>query len=125
MGKTVSFPDHGAAYKFFNVQGQGLSLNERMCTQAADKGYDSIQFVQHVTFGGHITNYELVSTKLKGMYACASRTVMAQMEPENYLDDAIGAATWSDRKSCKRKAFFAPRSAKRDALFLHHTEIKW
>ena len=39
------------------------------------------------------------------MYACTSRTVKARMEPENCLDDAIGAATWSDQKSCKRPAF--------------------
>ena len=80
MGKTWSGLDHGDAYKFFGVSERGANggpANEHMCEAAAKKGYDSIQFIAHNTWSkcpncGHTMNYELVSTKLKGMYACTS-----------------------------------------------------
>ena len=65
----------------FNFFGVPSLKNEDLCTAAANKGYDSIQFLQHNIWKNvkgrcmgisPITNYELVSTKLKGMYACAS-----------------------------------------------------
>jgi hypothetical protein len=47
-----------------------------MCKKGAAKGYDSIQFLKHHVSAcskmGPTMNYELVSTKLKGMYACTS-----------------------------------------------------
>ena len=84
MGKTWSGPDHGDAFKFFHVKKEGSANggpeNEHMCAAAAKKGYDSIQFLQHSTGSkacehhdiGQNTNYELVATKLKGLYACTS-----------------------------------------------------
>ena len=79
LGKTWSGPDHGDAYKFFHVaEGSvnGGPANERMCQAAASQGYDSIQFLAHSVSEcpkcGHTMNYELVSTKLKGEYACTS-----------------------------------------------------
>ena len=79
MGKTWSGPDHDDALKFFHVKGGGECLhgeNERVCAAAAKKGYDSIQYLQHEVATckdvPKVINYELVSTKLKGMYACTS-----------------------------------------------------
>tara|TARA_B110000046_G_scaffold163648_1_gene178730 strand:- start:54 stop:473 length:420 start_codon:yes stop_codon:yes gene_type:complete len=82
MGKTWSGPDHGDAFKFFHVTKVGPKYenteNDHMCTAVAKKGYDSIQFLQHdyvikdCDVIGKVTNYELVSTKLKGLYACTS-----------------------------------------------------
>lgn len=75
MGKTIAFTDHGNAYKKFGAHG-----NEDMCKKGASAGYDTIQFLAHSdgefqcrgNKGTPTLNYELVSTKLKGMYACAS-----------------------------------------------------
>ena len=79
MGKTWSGPDHGDAYKFFHVdkdRANGGPINEHMCEAAAKKGYDSIQFLKHhvseCKHCGDTMNYELVSTKLVGLYACTS-----------------------------------------------------
>ena len=52
-----------------------------MCKKGAAKGYDSIQFLAHSDCefkqcaakpGDRYPNYEIVSTKLKGMYSCTS-----------------------------------------------------
>ena len=79
MGKTWSGPDHADGYKFFHVSDRANpNLNEHMCEAAAKKGYDSIQFLRHNWHTpfckglGHTLNYELVSTKLVGEYACTS-----------------------------------------------------
>jgi len=75
-GKTIHFVDHGDAYKMFDAHG-----NEDMSAKAAAAGYDSVQFLAHSdcefkacrTHKGTATmNFEIVATKLKGMYSCTS-----------------------------------------------------
>jgi hypothetical protein len=79
IGKTISFPEHDDAYKFFGVTGG--NINEGMSQKAASAGYDSVQFLAHKDH----TNYpcdrqagldymglEIVGVKLVGTYACGS-----------------------------------------------------
>jgi len=79
MGKTISFQDHGGAYRYFKT---GDKSNQEICKRGAAQGYDSIQFLFHSDAefkrcrerpGQASMNYELVSTKLEGMYSCASQ----------------------------------------------------
>jgi len=76
VGNTIHFTDHGDAMKKFGANG-----NEDMCNKAASAGYDSIQFLAHSdcefkACNAHkdtrYMNYEIVSTRLKGMYSCMS-----------------------------------------------------
>lgn len=75
LGKTFAVTDHADAYKKL-----GAHNNEDMCKKGAAAGWDSIQFLAHsdgefgcrANPGQASMNYELVSTKLKGMYPCAS-----------------------------------------------------
>lgn len=76
LGKTIAFQDHGGAYRHF-----GTKKNPGTARAAANAGYDSLQFLHHsdVEFrrcrdrpGQGSMNYEFVSTKLIGKYACAS-----------------------------------------------------
>lgn len=77
-GKTIHFVDHGDAYKMFKANG-----NEDMSAKAAAAGYDSVQFLAHsdcefkqcrTNKGTATLNYEIVATKLKGMYSCTSQS---------------------------------------------------
>ena len=78
IGKTITFIDHGDAYKHF-----GAHNNEDMCGKGAKAGFDSIQFTAHTDCefnhcnkqkGTVYMNYEIVSTKLVGIYSCASKS---------------------------------------------------
>jgi len=83
LGKTVSFGDHPAAYKYFKVHAKGKSeaKNTAMSRNAAASGYDSIQFLNHNDHGTcgpccqrlHLSsiNVEIVGVKLKGTLSCA------------------------------------------------------
>merc|ERR1712060_215794 len=78
-GKTISFTDHGDAFSYF----QTPANNEKMAQVAQAAGFDSVQFLAHTDCefkacnkqGGKLTypNMEIVSTKLVGLHACASK----------------------------------------------------
>ena len=91
LGKTIAFESHNQAYAYFNSSNVtypqctvGLNvttLQECMCHLAAAQGYDTIQMTkaapQMCPYGKNWTtsanmNYELVSTRLQGKFACAS-----------------------------------------------------
>jgi hypothetical protein len=76
LGKTHAFSDHADAYTFI-----GAHNNEDMARKFQAQGYDSIQFLAHTDCefkqcngqaGTRYMNYEIVSTKLEGVYSCGS-----------------------------------------------------
>ena len=85
VGRTVAFDDHADAWAYFGVEGlERDARNEAMCANASAVGYDSIQFIRHTcmmmykpclnTSKANLTyfNLEVVSTRLTGIYPCAS-----------------------------------------------------
>lgn len=81
LGNTISFDEHDAAYKHFNVKAG--NLNEELSKAAAAANYDSLQFLAHVDHVNyqcdtHNTGHagldymgiEILAAKLVGTYAC-------------------------------------------------------
>ena len=85
-GSSVVFGDHDEGYRHFNISDDvdKSDKNEAMVGAAARAGYDSIQFIRHTCSmmydpclnrtepGLTYFNIEVVSTRLTGVYACAS-----------------------------------------------------
>mmetsp|Transcript_36798 Transcript_36798/g.83277 ORF Transcript_36798/g.83277 Transcript_36798/m.83277 type:complete len:166 (-) Transcript_36798:261-758(-) len=77
--RTIHFLGHTEGWAFFGATGWSHGdKNEEMCAMAAKKGYDSIQFLYSGPSCGTMSpgtsmNYEIVSTKLEGLYTCASK----------------------------------------------------
>ena len=89
LGTTLAFETHSLAFEhFFNATERynktSHELNMMMCARAAKWGIDSVQFTKNAPqdcIGHNDTvevvanmNYELVSTRLEGLYPCASAT---------------------------------------------------
>jgi hypothetical protein len=84
-GATIAFDDHADGWRHFNVSNVSWGeRNQAMVRQALDAGLDSIQFLRHTcqmmyrdclnTSLPNLTffNLEVVSTRLVGIFACAS-----------------------------------------------------
>lgn len=102
VGKTISFPEHRDAWSHFGVHSG--DWNEEMSKAAAAKGYDSIQFTQHVDHvnypcDSHMTGVpgldymglEIVAAKLMGTYPCGTR----------FGAPGIIRAGWQASRTCK------------------------
>jgi len=78
IGQTISFNDHGDAYKHFHANG-----NEPMCGAAAKAGYKTVQFLAHSDGGIYGScrsnpgtpyfNIEIVATAGYGEHTCCAR----------------------------------------------------
>merc|ERR1719183_1449418 len=79
-GLTIAFNEHIDAMRHFNAFG-----NEKMSAAAAEAGYYSIQFLEHVDHvnypcdssntnrpGLSYMGVEIVAVKRKGMYSCGT-----------------------------------------------------
>ena len=110
LGTTIAFEGHGPAYNHFNVTEAAPTFgharcasdpavttpNECMCAVAADAGFDSIQMLasapQSCSYSSSAAvkanmNYELVSTKLQGMYPCGSADGRSPLIKSGWMGD--------------------------------------
>ena len=63
VGRTIAFPNHAAAMRFFLPKQVGEKHQERkFIVEAYRKGYDSIQFTRFLEYG--YMKYEIVFTRL-------------------------------------------------------------
>jgi len=87
-GKTIAFPEHQDAYKFFALPAGTTHWNQDMSKAAAKAFYDSVQFTAHkdsVEYkacdtqhnpkqaGLQYMNIEIVAVKGVGTYTCLSK----------------------------------------------------
>ena len=107
VGRTIAFDDHADGWQHFgvaNLTGGFKARNEAMCANASAAGYDTLQFVRHTCMmmysdclnmsTPNLTyfNLEVVSTKLVGIYPCASPDGKTPLLRTGWPQEADGGA---------------------------------